>query len=72
MGIERIRSSLNSDDLKVFDDIMSNAHLADDVKHDIIGFDNIRNFIIKSTFNTKPNTGLVLIKDGTIANSICY
>ena len=52
MSIEQIRSSLNSDDLKRFNDIMYRIHLANDVKHDVIGFDNVDNFIIKSVFNT--------------------
>lgn len=72
MTIEKIRSSLIGDDLKVFDDIMSNVNLANDVIHDIIGFDDVNNFIIKSNYNTKPNIGLVFIKDGMVAGSNCY
>ena len=48
MSIEKLRSSLNSDDLKTFNDIMYRIHLCDDVNHDIIGFDDVNNFIIKS------------------------
>ena len=72
MSIEQIRSSLSSDDLKRFNDIMYRMHLANDVKHDVIGFDNVDNFIIKSAFNTHPSTGLVCVKNGNIAKAICY
>lgn len=51
---------------------MSNIHLATNVEHEIIGFDNVLNFIIKSKFNTKPEIGLVFVKDGKITNSFCY
>lgn len=72
MSIEQIRSSLNSDDLKRFNDIMYRIHLADDVQHDVIGFDNADNFIIKSAFTTRPSTGLTCVKNGNIAKAICY
>ena len=72
MSIEQIRSSLDSDDLKRFNDIMYRIHLADDVQHDVIGFDNVDNFVIKSTFNTYPSTGLTCVKNGNIAKAICY
>ena len=72
MSIENMRSSLNSNDLKLFDDIMYNVHLSDNVHHDIIGFDDVNNFIVRSKFDTKPYTGLVFIKDGKIASSLCY
>ena len=72
MSIEQIRSSLDSDDLKRFNDIMYRIHLADDVQHDVIGFDNVDNFIIKSVFNTYPSTGLTCVKNGNIAKAICY
>lgn len=64
MSLEKVRSSLSSDDLKDFDDIMNNVHLSKDVSHDIIGFDDVKNFIIKSKFNTKPFNGLVCIEKG--------
>lgn len=72
MSIEKIRSSLNSDDLNTFNDIMYRIHLADDVDHDVIGFDDANNFIIRSKYNSKPNIGLVVIKNGDIATNICY
>ena len=72
MSIEKLRSSLNSDDLKTFNDIMYRIHLCDDVNHDIIGFDDVNNFIIKSKYNTKPDIGLVVIKDGMVADASCY
>lgn len=72
MSIQKIRSSLDSDDLKVFDDIMNNINLANNVKHDIIGFDDVKNFIIRSKFNTKPYNGLICIENGNVANINCY
>ena len=70
MSIEKIRSSLNSDDLKKFDTALSNLHLADNVSHDVVDFTNTSNFVIKSTYDTKPYTGLVLISDGNIATCV--
>ena len=72
MSIEQIRSSLNSDDLKRFNDVMYNVHLANDVYHDIIGFDNANNFVIKSTFSTNPSIGLTCVKNGEVVEAICY
>ena len=72
MSIEKIRSSLLSDDLKVFDDIMENVHLANNVKHDIINFKDVRNFIIETSFDQFPKTGLISFRDGKIANISCY
>lgn len=72
MSIEQVRSSLDSDDLKRFNDVMYNVHLANDVHHDIIGFDNANNFVIKSTFNTNPSTGLTCVKNGEVVEAICY
>ena len=72
MSIENIRSSLNSDDLKVFDDIMENVHLTDDAEHDIISFKDVRNFIIETSFDQFPKTGLTSFRDGKIANISCY
>ena len=72
MSIEKLRSSLNSDDRKVFDKAFSNFHREDNVKTEIIGFDDPLNFIIKSDFDTKPYTGLVFVRDGLINNSYCY
>lgn len=72
MSIEQIRSSLNRDDQKVFDGIMENIHLANNVKYDIIGFKDAKNFIIENTFNHYPRTGLISIRDGEVANISCY
>lgn len=72
MSLEKVRSSLNSDDLNVFDDVMSNVNLANNVPHDIIGFDDVKNFIIRSKFNTKPFNGLICIENGKVANINCY
>ena len=73
MSIEKVRSSLNSDDLKTFDDIMYNIHLADDVHHDIIDFNDAKNFIIKSFFDSKPyQNGLVIINNGYVSKTVCY
>ena len=72
MSIEKVRSSLDSDDLKRFNDVMYNVHLASDVHHDIIGFDDVNNFIIKSKFNTNPSTGLTCVKNGKVVEAICY
>ena len=72
MSIEQIRSSLSSDDLKRFNDVMYNVQLAPDVQHDIIGFDNANNFVIKSTFNTNPSIGLTCVKNGEVVEAICY
>ena len=72
MSLEKVRSSLNSDDLNVFDDIMSNIRLANNVKHSIIWFDDVLNFIVKSKFNTKPFNGLICIENGEVANINCY
>lgn len=72
MPIEKVRSSLLSDDLNVFDDIMSNIRLANNVKHSIIWFDDVLNFIVKSKFNTKPFNGLICIENGEVANINCY
>ena len=67
MSIEKLRSSLNSDDLKKFDTALSNLHLADNVIHNVIDFTDGDNFIIKSMYNTKPYTGLVLYNNGKIS-----
>ena len=74
MSIEKVRSSLTSDDLKTFDDVMYNIHLADDVQHDIIGFNDAKNFIIKSNFDyaTPYSSGLVIINNGQVAKTVCY
>ena len=74
MSIEKVRSSLNSDDLKTFDDVMYNIHLADDVHHDIIDFNDAKNFIIKSSFDyaTPYSSGLIIINNGHAAKTVCY
>ena len=73
MSIEKVRSSLSSDDLKTFDDVMYNVHLATDVQHDIIGFNDAKNFIIKSSFDSKPyQNGLVIINNGSVSKTVCY
>ena len=71
MSIEKIRSSLNSDDLDEFDKTLSNFHMTDNVSHEIIDFDNTHNFVLKSKFNTKPYTGIVFFRDGKVASTIC-
>lgn len=72
MSIEEIRSSLNSDDLKEFDNNISNFHMGDNVIHEIIDFNTPTNFVLKSTYNTKPYIGLVLFNDGKISTCVGY
>lgn len=73
MSIEKVRSSLDSDDLKTFDDVMYNVYLATNVQYDIIGFNDAKNFIIKSSFDSKPyQNGLVIINNGSVAKTVCY
>lgn len=69
--IEKIRASLSSDALTRFDNILSKYKMADNVDHKIVDFDDCDNFIVKSTFNTKPYNGFVFIRDGNIADSFC-
>ena len=57
MSIEKLRSSLNSDDRREFDTTLSNFRMADNVDHEVIDFTNPNNFVLKSTFDTKPYTG---------------
>lgn len=65
MSINQIRSSLNSDDLKCFDSILSKFKMSDDVQHDIIDFTDKENFICKSKYNIKPN-GFIVFRNGEI------
>ena len=53
MSIEKLRSSLNSDDRREFDTTLSNFRMADNVDHEVIDFTNPNNFVLKSTFDTK-------------------
>ena len=72
MSIEKLRSSLNSDDRREFDRVLSNFHMADNVNHEVLDFTNPNNFVLKSRFNTKPYTGIVLLQDGNISVAIWY
>ena len=67
MLIEKLRSSLNSDDLREFDKVLSNFHMANNVSHEVIDFDDAHNFVVKSSFN-----GIVLFQDGNISVAIWY
>ena len=71
MSIEKIRSSLNSDDLAEFDKTLSNFSMVSDVNHEIVDFDDPYNFVLKSRFNSKPYTGIVFFRDGKVASTIC-
>ena len=71
MSIEKMRSSLNSDDLEKFDKVLSKIKLADNVNHDIIDFDDCNNFVIKSKYNTNPSIGIIFFRDGEITKTIC-
>ena len=57
MTIEKLRSSLSSDDLKEFDKVLSNFHMANNVSHEVLDFSDTHNFVLKSSFYTKPYTG---------------
>ena len=70
MSIEKLRSSLSSDDLKEFDKVLSNFHMDDNVDHEVLDFSNVGNFVLKSSFNTKPYTGIVLFQDGNISVAV--
>ena len=70
MSIEKLRSSLNSDDRREFDTTLSNFRMADNVDHEVIDFTNPNNFVLKSTFDTKPYTGIVLFQDGNISVAV--
>lgn len=72
MSIEKLRSSLNSDDIREFDKVLSNFHMANNVSHEVIDFDDAHNFVVKSSFNTKPYIGIVLFQDGNISVAIWY
>ena len=72
MSIEKLRSSLNSDDLKEFDTAISSLHMADNVDHEVIDFDNPHSFVIKSRFYTKPYIGIVSFQNGNISVAIWY
>ena len=72
MSIKDIRDSLNGESRKNFDNTLSKFKMSDNVTHDIIGFDDDKNFIIRSLFDAKPRIGLVIFKDGEIAKTLCY
>ena len=71
MSIDAIRASLENDALKDFDATLSKLTLADNVVNKIIDFTNSKNFIVKSTFNTKPYNGFVVFRNGEIAGTYC-
>lgn len=71
MSIENIRSSLNSDNLTIFDRTLSKYKSSDNVLDEIIDFTDASNFIVKSIFDTKPIYGFVIFKDGEIAGTCC-
>lgn len=70
MSIGEVRSSLNSDDRKKFDNTLSNFRVAGNVSHEVIDFDDPSNFVVKSTFDTKPYKGIVSFQDGNISVAI--
>lgn len=72
MLIEKVRSLLNSNDLKTFNDVLSHYKMEDNVHHEIIDFTDVKNFIVKTTFQSFPKTGLVCFNDGEITSVNCY
>ena len=72
MSIDEVRSSLNSDDRKKFDNAISNFRMADNVSHEVIDFTSPTDFVLKSTFDTKPYKGIVSFQDGNISVAIWF
>lgn len=70
MSINKLRSILNSNDLKEFDKTLSNFHMANNVSHNIVDYDDPHNFVIKSTFNNKPKSGFTLFRDGNVSGCL--
>ena len=68
MSIEKLRSSLNSDDLKKFDTTLSNFLMSNDVTHEIINYESPNTFMVKSEYNSYPKNGLIAFEDGKISD----
>lgn len=71
MSINKLRSLLNGNDLKDFDNTLSKFSMCNNVKHAILDFKDAKNFILKSEYDVKPKTGLVIFENGQVASTLC-